>query len=157
MKLVNLNCPACGAALQADADRKNAVCPCCGSAFLIDDEAVRLRIDGAEQAGYDFEKGRQRAQAEQAARQAPAQGHQPPVRKRRTWLWVLGWICIFPVPLTILMVRNKKLNLYARIAIIALAWIAYFLIGCFGGDKQNVKTPEATTEQSVVCIESSAF
>ena len=28
-------------------------------------------------------------------------------KKRKTWLWVLGWICIFPVPLTILMLRKK--------------------------------------------------
>ena len=31
-------------------------------------------------------------------------------KKRKTWLWVLGWIFALPVPLTILLLRNKKLK-----------------------------------------------
>lgn len=50
-------------------------------------------------------------------------------KKSRTWLWVLGWICMYPVPLTILMVRNKKMPRWARILIIALAWLVYLAIG----------------------------
>ena len=31
-------------------------------------------------------------------------------KKRRTWLWVLGWIFIFPLPLTILLLRKKQMK-----------------------------------------------
>lgn len=52
-----------------------------------------------------------------------------PVKKRKTWLWVLGWIFMFPAPLTVLMVRNQKLSLWLRIVIAAAAWLLYFGIG----------------------------
>ena len=42
--------------------------------------------------------------------------------------WILGWIFIFPIPLTILMVRKKDMKLPIRIAIIAIGWIVYYII-----------------------------
>lgn len=55
-----------------------------------------------------------------------------PKKKRKTWLWVLGWIFIFPVPLTVLLIKNQKLSKGLRIGIIAAAWIIYFLIALSG-------------------------
>lgn len=52
--------------------------------------------------------------------------------KRRTWLWVLGWICCFPIPLTILMLRKKDMKPILKYGIIALAWILYIGIGATG-------------------------
>ena len=49
-------------------------------------------------------------------------------KKRRTWLWVIGWIFIFPLPLTILLLRNKKLNKIVKIVIIVIAWIFYIAV-----------------------------
>lgn len=69
-------------------------------------------------------------------------------KKKRLWLWVLGWICIFPVPLTILMLRNKKLNKGVRIAIIAIGWIIY-LAAIFGGNSSS-KTDETTAAETTV-------
>ena len=31
-----------------------------------------------------------------------------PAKKRRTWLWVLGWIFCYPIPLTILLFRGIR-------------------------------------------------
>lgn len=61
------------------------------------------------------------------------------VKKRKTWLWVLGWLFIFPVPLTILMVNNQKLNKGVKIGIIAISWILYVIIALAGGsgDESN--------------------
>lgn len=76
-----------------------------------------------------------------------------PKKKRKTWLWVLGWICIFPLPLTILMLRNKKLNKVAKIAIIAVAWIFYLVIAFSGGSGDTTSTDSGTrtsTEQTAV-------
>ena len=66
MKIVNLTCPGCGARLEVDMDRKMAFCSYCGAALPVDDEIQKVQLDGAEKAGYEFEKGRQRAQAEAA-------------------------------------------------------------------------------------------
>ena len=59
------------------------------------------------------------------------QNYAPP-KKRKTWLWVLGWIFIYPVPLTILMLRSQKLSTGAKTGIIIAAWLIYFLIGVNG-------------------------
>lgn len=66
--------------------------------------------------------------------------------KRKTWLWVLGWIFIFPLPLTILMVKNKKLKLWAKILIIAAAWAVYLLIAFAGKLSNNEQTQIGTGE-----------
>lgn len=60
-----------------------------------------------------------------------------PVKERKTWLWVLGWIFAFPVPLTILLVRNQKVNKWLKIGIIAVAWIIYILIAFSGIGSSN--------------------
>ena len=156
MKIVSMVCPNCGASLQVDADQKNLTCNYCGNSLYVDDEVKHVQYDNAEETGYQFEKGRQRAQTEtfgvnqQTARMNPGQ----PPKKRKTWLWVLSWICIFPVPLTILMVRNQKLSKPVKIGIIAAAWIVYLLIAFFGGgsgdnkDKSNLNTESSTVEQT---------
>lgn len=156
MKIVSMVCPNCGASLQVDADQKNLTCSYCGNGLYVDDEVKHVQYDNAEETGYQFEKGRQRAQAEalglnqQTARMNPGQ----PPKKRKTWLWVLGWICIFPVPLTILMIRNRKLSKPVKIGIIAAAWIIYLLIAFSGGvsgdnnDTSNVNTETTTVEQT---------
>ena len=64
MKLIELLCPRCGATLKVDTSSKQAYCEHCSTIFLIDDEVKRIRVDDAEEVGYKFEKGRQRAQSE---------------------------------------------------------------------------------------------
>lgn len=151
MKLVSLYCPSCGARLDVDMNNKTAACQYCGAIFPIDDEKQSLKIDGAEQAGYEFEKGRQRAQAE-ALRQQPVtqqQAQQPLPKKRKTWLWVLGWLCIFPVPLTIIMLRKKSMDARVRYGIIAAGWLVYLAIGLLGGcgKKAENKTADTSTKE----------
>ena len=54
-------------------------CSYCGAALPVDDEIHKVQLDGAEKAGYEFEKGRQRAQAEvaQASSQLQQVCYQP--------------------------------------------------------------------------------
>lgn len=73
-------------------------------------------------------------------------------KKRRTWLWVLGWILCFPIPLTILMLRNKKLPPAVRYGIIGAAWAVLLVFGLIGscsnkGNEAVVEEP-ATQEEA---------
>ena len=155
MKIVSMVCPNCGASLQVDADQKNLTCSYCGNGLYVDDEVKHVQYDNAEETGYQFEKGRQRAQAEatRVQQQTFNMNFGKPPKKRKTWLWVLGWIFIFPVPLTILMLRNQKLSKPVKIGIIVAAWIVYLIIGLVGGgsgdnkDSSNANTEATTIEQ----------
>ena len=67
------------------------------------------------------------------------QGASQTPKKRKTWLWVLGWIFIFPVPLTILMLRRKEMKPTLKYGIIAAAWIVYLIIA-FTGNSDSAET-----------------
>jgi len=54
-------------------------------------------------------------------------------KKRKTWLWVLGWLFIFPLPLTILLLRKKEMKAPIKYGIIAAAWIIYLIIAIAAG------------------------
>lgn len=151
MKLVDLKCPNCGSDLKADIVSKECICEYCGAKLLIDDETVHVKYDNAEESGYQFEKGRQRAQRE-AIDTAKINPDQPmpqkqPKKKSKIWLWVLGWICIFPLPLTILMLQKKNMKSAIKYGIIAVAWIIYILIGFSGASENQTKgTSKNSTE-----------
>ncbi|MBQ3404278.1 MAG: hypothetical protein IJG63_02525 [Oscillospiraceae bacterium] len=71
------------------------------------------------------------------------------VKTRKTWLWVLGWICIFPLPLTILMLRKKDMKPVLKYGIIAVGWLIYLAIA-FGGSRSQQETAPATTENAEI-------
>ena len=68
-------------------------------------------------------------------------------KKNKTWLWVLGWIFIFPVPLTILMLRKKDMKPILKYGIIAIAWIIYLIIGIAGNSSES--TPTSSTPEII--------
>ena len=145
MRLINLTCPNCGSQLQIDMDNKQARCDFCGNAILIDDGVQHIQYDNAEQAGYEFEKGRQRAKEEQRRKgtstnttysrsQAPVssgkywQEPHPKKKSNSMALWVIMWIFCFPIPLTILLWRNKKLPPKIKYGTIAGLWVAVIIV-----------------------------
>lgn len=189
MKLVEQTCPNCGAALEFPEGSSQTKCPYCGSAVMIDDEAKHIRLDGTERAGYEFEKGRMRAQEEAkeakerakalakeeqekerlARQQAEAlarekeqkerleqekariqaqkeqrearlaqdlayyqsqfEQKQEKSRKKNLIWWVLGWIIIFPVPLTILIAKTDKMKTVWKVVIIVALWALILVAG----------------------------
>ena len=154
MRIVDTTCRKCGANLHIDADRKTAFCEYCGAQLLIDDEVQHLQIDNAESAGYAFEKGRQRAQNEaQAQRTYIAQPQPAPKKNKKVVWWVLGWIFIFPIPLTILIARNQKLKTCVKIGIIAVAWIVYLMIGIVGNVTKGNEQADSTAPQTSYSIQ----
>ena len=61
MRLISITCPNCGAKLQATPNVKKLTCDYCNCDVMVDDEVNRFRLQDAEQAGDEFEIGRQRA------------------------------------------------------------------------------------------------
>ena len=61
MKLVSIACPHCGAKLQTTLNAKMLTCDYCNNDVMVDAEVKRVCLVDAEQAGYEFEMGRQRA------------------------------------------------------------------------------------------------
>lgn len=156
MKLIETKCPNCGASLKYDADKKSASCQFCGSSLIVDDETHLLKLDNGEAFGYQFEKGRQRAQAELSNNNPPSAPNapSPAPKKRKTWLWVLGWIFIFPVPLTIILLKKPNMNKKVKYGIIAAAWIVYALLVVVGGisDKND-----ETQKQKIVSVQTTTI
>lgn len=66
--------------------------------------------------------------------------------KRKTWLWVLGWIFIFPVPLTIILLKKPGISQKAKYGIIAAAWVVYVLIIVIGTISNSNKTTESNKQ-----------
>ena len=64
MKLIEMKCKNCGAKLKVDSEIKDVHCEFCHSDFKIDDEVKHHKLDDMEKSGYEFEKGRIRAQQE---------------------------------------------------------------------------------------------
>lgn len=161
MKLVDLNCPNCNLAMHVDENRKEVRCPYCGTTFAVDDEVKHIHYDNAEQAGYEFEKGRLRAQAEQRATFAgmAAAPYSTKQKRQNRTLWVLGWIFFFPAPLTIVIVRSKKINKTAKIVILSILWAVLLGLGIYlnATEPKSSTAPPSTTAptQSAVMIDKS--
>ena len=72
--------------------------------------------------------------------------------KRKTWLWVLGWIFIFPLPLTLILLKKPDMDKKIKYGIIAAAWILYAVI-IFVVPSGNKKTDKTTQEPTQAVTE----
>ena len=79
MKTIAVKCQNCGASLEITPNTKVVTCQYCNSDFIIDDEVERVQIVNAEQAGFEFEQGRQRAKREEENKSSWGRTN-PPVR-----------------------------------------------------------------------------
>lgn len=68
-------------------------------------------------------------------------------KKAPLWLWVLGWIFIFPLPLTVIMLRKKDMNPKLKYGIIAASWVIYLLIA-FGARSNKDNESKTNNSQS---------
>lgn len=143
MKLVSMVCPQCGGTLEAPENTKQMQCPFCNTTVMLDDEVQHIQFDNSKQAGYDFEKGRIEAQQDHAAQQAQynqevIRAQQETNRKRKNLIWwILGWIFIFPVPLSILIVKSNKLKPALKVVLVSVLWVALVLFGVFANINQQ--------------------
>lgn len=132
MKLISLKCPHCGGALEVSPDAKQAKCSYCNTPILIDDGVQHVQFDNSAQAGYEFEVGRLKAQQDAAEQRQKATLAAERKRKNRVW-WILGWIFCFPIPLTVLIAKSKRLKPVLKIALIVALWAGVILVGSLSG------------------------
>ena len=153
----HMKCPYCGA------ETSNSVCEYCGSQIIVQNPQVRTTTCtkcGGNNVSYRREnqgeiKGKNTKQiVYRTVGYCKDCGNtwyidnEVPIKKRKTWLWVLGWIFIFPVPLTILLLRNKKKKSGLKYGLIAAAWIVYLLIGFSGRTSNTSSTSTKTAPQN---------
>ena len=124
-------------ALKIENGASQVSCKYCGSSFIVDGASAAAPVPTP----------------------SPAAAPQPAGNKNTVW-WVLGWIFIFPVLLTILILRSKTLKPVLKVLIIALAWIVYIAIAeSADEEKKNTDGDEKASvemkELSEACAEES--
>ena len=77
------------------------------------------------------------------------ESHYKTNKKNNILLWILGWLVIFPVPLTILLLRNSKLKKSIQITIVCLSWLFYIIIGLSLNSSNNDKKTTIHNENGV--------
>ncbi|MBR2520982.1 MAG: hypothetical protein IKE62_02215 [Oscillospiraceae bacterium] len=79
-------------------------------------------------------------------------------KKRKTWLWVLGWIFIFPLPLTLILLKKKEMKPALKYGIIAVAWIVYLVIAISArsSDSKAQGTQQAPSSSQISTSEASS-
>ena len=94
-------CPNCGVTV----GQKAKTCPRCKATYY---------TLACPTCGYTPDWKAPEEYSSQAAYSAPA--------RRHTALWVLGWIFCFPIPLTVLIIRAKRLPVWAKVLLLVLLW-----------------------------------
>ena len=126
MKLIELKCKNCGANINADSECTEITCQYCQTTFKIDDEVRHIKLENMEQNGYDFEKGRLRAQKE-IETNINYNIKQNSKKKKTLWL-ILAWIFLLPFTVTYFVATSNKLDKKKKIIIIIAMWIGFFII-----------------------------
>ena len=126
MKLVEMKCKNCGAVLKVTDENKDVCCQYCHAVYKLDDEIQHIKYDNMEQSGYEFEKGRIRAQQEHK-NYAILNSKKEKKKNRIIWI-ILAWIFLFPFTATYFIAKNNKLDKKKKIIIIVIMWIIFFII-----------------------------
>lgn len=153
-----------GTTAQESSDVNNAVgrCPNCGnSTVTFKRERVGTATQSSSRKIY-IGTGRKRRSVSQAVYKTvgvcqncgytwtPNDNGSGNKSDKKTWLWVLGWICIFPLPLTILMLRKKDIRPAIKYGIIAAAWVLYLIIGMSGNSAMDVPQNDVPSQMESV-------
>lgn len=140
-----MKCPNCGA------EAKGKFCEFCGSEMPKEKATINITNNY-----YVNAEEKPRSKNDKSASTTTS-------KKKRTWLWVLGWICIFPLPLTILMLRKKNMKPAVKYGIIAVAWLLFFAIGSSGNTEaeepinEPISTVESATEPTESALTASSY
>lgn len=165
-----MKCPNCGAEIES-----GKFCEFCGAQLSTEmlKEQEQLNKQGCPKCGSTNVSFRRENQGEIQGKNKKVVVHQTvglckdcgytwttteAPKKRKTWLWVLGWIFIFPLPLTLILLKKKEMKPALKYGIIAAAWVLY-LIFVFAGkssDKPAVDQPDVPVTVTVAQEDASA-
>lgn len=149
MKLLEMKCKNCGALLKVEEDAKYIECQYCNTKYKLDDEVQHIKYDDMEKSGYEFEKGRIRAQQEQRAQSNYNNlnnVNNTSKKKNNKTLWlILAWIFLLPFTATYFIAKNNKLDKKKKIVIIAIMWII-FLVIAYANPSENIKNTQSNNQ-----------
>ncbi|MBQ1553232.1 MAG: zinc ribbon domain-containing protein, partial [Clostridia bacterium] len=136
-------CPYCGSQISADMLRENEIlnkvgCPRCGStnvSFSRENQGeirgekskriIHYTVGVCKDCGYTW-----RTDGEQKKKNSGTLSRLFNwLKTDNRWLWILGWLYIFPLPLTLILLKKKEMQSALKYGIIAAAWILYLVLG----------------------------
>lgn len=150
MKLLEMKCKNCGALLKVEEDAKYIECQYCNTKYKLDDEVQHIRYDDMEKSGYEFEKGRIRAQQEQKRAQSNYNNlnnvnNTSKKKNNKTFWLILAWIFLLPFTATYFIAKNNKLDKKKKIVIIAIMWVI-FLVIAYANPSENIKDTQSNNQ-----------
>lgn len=150
MKLLEMKCKNCGALLKVEADAKYIECQYCNTKYKLDDEVQHIKYDDMEKSGYEFEKGRIRAQQEQKRAQSNYNNlnnvnNTSKKKNNKTFWLILAWIFLLPFTATYFIAKNNKLDKKKKIVIIAIMWVI-FLVIAYANPSENIKDTQSNNQ-----------
>lgn len=141
MKLVEMKCKNCGANLKVNVEVKDAYCQFCGTEFKIDDEVQHVQYDNMEQSGYEFEKGRIRAQQENNSNNDNKQvvyiKENNAGSKKHGCLFYFLCLMFFPFAISYFVIKSKNLSPGVKAVILIVMWA--FFIGMSEMNQQEME------------------
>ncbi len=75
-------------------------------------------------------------------------------RKVKTWVWVVGWILFFPIPLTAIIVRSNRLKKVVKGLLIFILW--FYILVSFIYMVAGAPLPESEDTNSTVMVKATA-
>lgn len=150
MKLLEMKCKNCGALLKVEEDAKYIDCQYCNTKYKLDDEVQHIKYDDMEKSGYEFEKGRIRAQQEQKRAQSNYNNlnnvnNTSKKKNNKTFWLILAWIFLLPFTATYFIAKNNKLDKKKKIVIIAIMWVI-FLVIAYANPSENIKNTQSNNQ-----------
>ena len=150
MKLLEMKCKNCGALLKVEEDAKYIECQYCNTKYKLDDEVQHIKYDDMERSGYEFEKGRIRAQQEQKRAQSNYNNlnnvnNTSKKKNNKTFWLILAWIFLLPFTATYFIAKNNKLDKKKKIVIIAIMWVI-FLVIAYANPSENIKDTQSNNQ-----------
>lgn len=150
MKLLEMKCKNCGALLKVEENGQYINCQYCNTKYKLDDEVQHIKYDNMEKSGYEFEKGRIRAQQEQKRAQSNYNNlnnvnNTSKKKNNKTFWLILAWIFLLPFTATYFIAKNNKLDKKKKIVIIAIMWVI-FLVIAYANPSENIKNTQSNNQ-----------
>ena len=123
-----MKCPSCGA------EARGKICEYCGSEMPKENVVINITNNY-----YGSAEKQQSSKTQDTAKSNPQNTTKSKGKTSKQIWWILGWIFIFPVPVTILLLRNKKMKPSHKYSIIAIMWLLVFVIGITNNNEAKMQ------------------